>query len=143
MGLGLTLTMYVIFFIFQALYIFVPLLTVKGKRPAKSPYPEQGLSVLIPAYNETAVIKNCIQGSLHVDYRHYEVIIINDGSTDESMDLLMSLLHLEKCEKQKANKLIHKEVKGVYQSSKFPNVFVIDKDSLFYFSRNFPGPSIV
>lgn len=130
MGLVLTIIMYVIFFVFQALYIFVPLLTVKGNRSKNTPtHYEQGLSVLIPAYNESAVIKNCIQAVLHVDYNRFEVIIINDGSTDQSMELLTSILELRKCKKNKANKLKHEEIKGIYESSKFPNIFVIDKEN--------------
>ncbi|MGN1386394.1 MAG: glycosyltransferase [Bacillus sp. (in: firmicutes)] len=130
MGLALTIIMYVIFFIFQALYIFVPLLTVKGTHSKNNPsHKEQGLSVLIPAYNEAAVIKNCIQGILHVDYKRYEVMIINDGSTDQSMELLTSILDLRKCKKNKANKLKHKEIKGIYQSARFNQIYVIDKEN--------------
>ncbi|MGN1402500.1 MAG: glycosyltransferase [Bacillus sp. (in: firmicutes)] len=130
MGLTLTIIMYVIFFIFQTLYIFVPLMTVKGTRSKNSPsHKEQGLSVLIPAYNEAAVIKNCIQGILHVDYKRHEVMIINDGSTDQSMELLTSILDLQKYKKDKANKLKHKEIKETYRSAKYPNIFVIDKEN--------------
>jgi len=122
--------MYAIFFIFQTLYIFVPLLTVNGTRSKVRPsHKEQGLSILIPAYNEAAVIKNCIQGILHVDYKQFEVMIINDGSTDQSMELLTSILDLRECKKNKANKLQHKEIKGFYESAKFPNFYVIDKDN--------------
>ena len=83
-GLIITLIMYIIFFTFQSLYIFIPLLTVKGPRfSGKENTFEQGISVLIPAYNEESVLKNCIQAMLHVDYQKYEAFIINDGSSDK------------------------------------------------------------
>ncbi len=129
-GLIVTLIMYVIFFTFQALYIFIPLLTVKGKKFSSKKHAfEQGISVLIPAYNEESVLKNCIQALLHVDYQKYEAFIINDGSSDQSMKLLNSLLQLKECKRNKANVLEHKKIKGVYQSALYPTIFVIDKEN--------------
>nr|WP_245746198.1 glycosyltransferase family 2 protein [Evansella caseinilytica] len=85
------------------------------------------MTILIPAYNEENIIKNCIQSILHIDYRKYEAFIINDGSSDNTMELLKSLLKLEKVNKKKANKLAHKQITAVYQSARFPQIFVIDK----------------
>ncbi len=129
-GLIITLIMYIIFFTFQSLYIFIPLLTVKGPRfSGKENTFEQGISVLIPAYNEESVLKNCIQAMLHVDYQKYEAFIINDGSSDNSMKLLNSLLQLKECKRTKANVLEHKAIRGVYQSKLYPTIFVIDKEN--------------
>ncbi|UAC49812.1 glycosyltransferase family 2 protein [Bacillus aquiflavi] len=129
MGLIITICLYCVFFIFQALYIFVPLFTVKGNRFKEKLDKEKGMSVLIPAYNEENIIKNCIQAILHVDYKNYEAFIINDGSTDKTMELLQSLLVLETVEKEKAGKLKHKKIKGIYQSTVYPNIYVIDKEN--------------
>lgn len=119
--------MYIVFFIFQFLYIFVPLFTVQGGRFKQKKKKELGISILIPAFNEETVLKNCIRAILHVDYKNYETFIINDGSTDKTMDLLHGLLDLQIIKKEKANKLEHKEVKKVYQSKRYPTIFVIDK----------------
>ncbi|CAM3830603.1 glycosyltransferase family 2 protein [Mesobacillus zeae] len=129
MGLTITVCMYVIFFVFQALYIFVPLFTVKGNRYRHKMAYEQGMTILIPAYNEEGIIRNCIQAILHVDYQNYEAFIINDGSSDKTMELLMSLLNLEKISKNKAGKITHKEIKQVYQSKRYPKIYVIDKEN--------------
>jgi biofilm PGA synthesis N-glycosyltransferase PgaC len=41
-----------------------------------------GTTILIPAYNESAVISTCIRSALAVDYPRLEVIVLDDGSTD-------------------------------------------------------------
>ena len=51
------------------------------------PRPEHewpGVTILIPAYNEAAVIATCIGSALASDYPHLEVLVLDDGSTDET-----------------------------------------------------------
>ena len=43
-----------------------------------------GVTVLIPAYNEAAVIATCIGSALASDYPRLEVLVLDDGSTDET-----------------------------------------------------------
>lgn len=46
------------------------------------------VSIIIPAYNEEKVIKNCIASLLEQSYKNQEVIIIDDGSTDKTRDII-------------------------------------------------------
>jgi biofilm PGA synthesis N-glycosyltransferase PgaC len=43
-----------------------------------------GVSVLIPAYNEAAVIATSVRAALHCDYPRLEVLVLDDGSTDDT-----------------------------------------------------------
>ncbi len=43
-----------------------------------------GVTILIPAYNEAAVIATCIGSVLAVDYPNLEVLVLDDGSTDDT-----------------------------------------------------------
>src|SRR3954451_4168409 len=43
-----------------------------------------GVSILIPAYNEEAVIANSVRAALDSDYPHLEVLVLDDGSTDST-----------------------------------------------------------
>ena len=57
--------------------------------------PETGsplVSVLVPARNEENNIKRCITSLLHQDYDNYELIVLNDGSTDRTGEILDMLL---------------------------------------------------
>ncbi len=46
------------------------------------------VSVVIPCFNSSKFIQRTIQSALHQDYPNKEVIVINDGSTDGSLDLI-------------------------------------------------------
>jgi poly-beta-1,6 N-acetyl-D-glucosamine synthase len=45
---------------------------------------EPFVSILVPAYNEGAVIQGSIRSLMSLDYPHYEVIVIDDGSSDDT-----------------------------------------------------------
>ena len=49
------------------------------------------ISVIIPVYNAESYIKRCVQSILEQSYRNFEVIIINDGSTDQSVEIIKQL----------------------------------------------------
>jgi cellulose synthase/poly-beta-1,6-N-acetylglucosamine synthase-like glycosyltransferase len=50
------------------------------------------VSIIIPARNESEVIIRSIESSLTMNYPGLEVIVVNDGSTDGMLDMLISLL---------------------------------------------------
>lgn len=45
------------------------------------------VSILIPAYNEAEVIGHAIESLLQLDYHTYEVIVVDDGSTDDTLEV--------------------------------------------------------
>ena len=44
-------------------------------------------SIIIPVYNVEKYIKKCLDSVFSQSYKDYEVIVVNDGSTDKSMDI--------------------------------------------------------
>lgn len=46
------------------------------------------ISIITPTYNHAGYIKNCIESVLAQDYPHWEQIIIDDGSTDDTPDII-------------------------------------------------------
>lgn len=59
----------------------------------KSPY-TPGVSIIAPAYNEERIIVNNVRSLLAQDYPTFEVIIVNDGSKDKTLDLLIENFQL-------------------------------------------------
>src|SRR5271155_1464204 len=57
-------------------------------RPTYSPF-ELPVSVLVPAYNEAEGIIQTVESLLHLEYSEYEIIVVNDGSTDKTLQLLI------------------------------------------------------
>jgi biofilm PGA synthesis N-glycosyltransferase PgaC len=49
------------------------------------------VSLIVPAYNEGKVIESALESLLTLDYPHYEVIVIDDGSTDDTLANASSL----------------------------------------------------
>jgi glycosyltransferase involved in cell wall biosynthesis len=47
------------------------------------------VSVIIPVYNSSATIDRCIESCINQTYDKIEIITINDGSTDDSLEILM------------------------------------------------------
>ncbi|MDF2536414.1 MAG: pgaC [Bacillales bacterium] len=50
------------------------------------------VSILVPCYNEEKIIKNTIRKLSELDYPDYEIIVINDGSTDSTVTMVKELL---------------------------------------------------
>lgn len=64
-------------------------------------------SLIIPAYNVEKYIKKCLDSVLNQTYNNYEIIIINDGSTDNTSKIL------ESYKSNKKIKIINQENKGL------------------------------
>ncbi|MDM5329925.1 glycosyltransferase [Neobacillus sp. CF12] len=128
MMLTITMFLFCLFILFHTLYIFIPLYS---SREQKRDYPskEKGISILIPAYNETLVIENCLMGIFNVNYSDLEILFINDGSTDDSLETFQKHLELVKSSKSKQGVLKHESVRDVYQSKTYPYIWVIDKEN--------------
>ncbi|WP_051173196.1 glycosyltransferase [Thermodesulfobacterium hveragerdense] len=54
------------------------------------------VSVIIPVYNEEEVILRTIHSALSLDYPYFEIIVVNDGSTDKTWKILTEKFQLKK-----------------------------------------------
>jgi cellulose synthase/poly-beta-1,6-N-acetylglucosamine synthase-like glycosyltransferase len=90
---------------------------------------EPGISLLAPAYNEEATIAGSIQSLLQLTYAEYEIIVINDGSKDRTLDVLMSEFSLSRFPEVYQTRIPTKMIRGVYHSQHYPNLRVVDKEN--------------
>ncbi|SFE60665.1 gamma-glutamyltransferase [Alteribacillus iranensis] len=89
---------------------------------------EKGISILVPCYNEQGIIGTSLENMTSLPYSKFEVIYINDGSTDKTFSLLNQTLDLKRSStKAPLKKISHRRVKNVYQSNIFPHIYVVDK----------------
>ncbi len=87
------------------------------------------LSVIAPAYNESPTIIDNIRTLLSLYYSNYEVVVVNDGSSDDSLEKMIGHYELEKVNYYFDYRLPCKRIRGVYKSKNrsFKKLTVIDK----------------
>ncbi len=85
------------------------------------------ISIIAPAFNEEATIVESVRALLALEYPCYEVIIVNDGSTDLTLEKLIRVFHLQKARRVFRRVLETKPIRGIYLSPDYPHLVVVDK----------------
>ena len=87
------------------------------------------ISVLVPSYNEATNVVVSVRSVLSLDYPQHEVIVINDGSTDDTLARLRREFALERRD------IVYRKslpaagaILGIYRSATHANLLVIDKE---------------
>lgn len=96
-------------------------------------YPDKapGISIVAPAYNEEVIIVDSVHSLLNLDYPNFEVIIVNDGSKDETLPLLIEAFDLEEVPYHYSYKVYCKPMKRILRSKKpeYDKLLVVDKEN--------------
>lgn len=74
------------------------------------------VSILVPAHNEEVTIVDSIHSLLALDYKLYEIIVIDDGSQDHTKDVVVDAFHMHKVHHPVLRKLDTKPVKEIYET---------------------------
>jgi len=88
---------------------------------------EPPVSILVPAYNEEAGIAASVRSMLQLTYSEYEVVVVNDGSKDATLDVLKREFGLLPFPEAYRRQIATREIRAIYRSTRFPNLRVIDK----------------
>ncbi len=87
------------------------------------------VAVLVPAYNEERTIVASLRALLALRYPDFEIIVINDGSIDATLQVLKDNLKLVPTERTYELAAPHRPIKGVYSAPDYPRLLVIDKEN--------------
>lgn len=90
-----------------------------------------GISIIAPAYNEELNINYNVKSLLSLYYNRYEVIVVNDGSKDRTMQNLIDEFDLVKVNFYQQNKLKTQAIRGIYRSKNhlYFRLTVVDKEN--------------
>jgi poly-beta-1,6-N-acetyl-D-glucosamine synthase len=85
------------------------------------------VSIVAPLYNEAPIAVASVNSFLQVDYPEFEVIVVNDGSSDETLANLEVAFDLELVHRFFRRTYETQAVRGIYRSKSHPRLIVIDK----------------
>ncbi|KGX91100.1 glycosyltransferase [Pontibacillus halophilus JSM 076056 = DSM 19796] len=88
------------------------------------------ISILVPAYGEELTIIESVRSLLALHYPEHEVIVVNDGSPDDTVGVLVEEFNLTYYKPSAMKDTIATaKVKGIYYNPSYPNLYVVDKEN--------------
>jgi len=87
------------------------------------------ISVVVPAYNEASSIVTSVKALLQLEYPQFELVVVNDGSSDETLETLIDAFGMQPFPEAYRARVPCKPVRGVYRSTRLKNLRVVDKEN--------------
>ena len=87
------------------------------------------IALLAPAYNEAMTIAESVRSLLSLHYPSFEVIVVNDGSRDETLQVLIDMFELRPIQRHYELAIDHAPIRGVYGARHQPRLIVVDKEN--------------
>jgi len=129
------------FIVANAAYLFLSLLAVRRMRRHLRRQDSTNLdaliksagdlpvSLIIPAYNESEIIVPVVCSMLTLAYADYEILVVNDGSTDDTLGRLVKAFDLVPTVRITVSDVPSAPVRGMYRSRLHANLWVVDKEN--------------
>ena len=89
----------------------------------------KSISILVPAYNEADNIVESVESLLKLEYPEYHIIVVNDGSSDDTLQRLIDHFSLSKTEIYFEKKIEHQHIRATYRSPDNLMLTVVDKEN--------------
>ncbi|MGH8222387.1 MAG: glycosyltransferase family 2 protein, partial [Woeseiaceae bacterium] len=87
------------------------------------------ISIVIPAYNESISIITAVRAMLQLEYPDFELVVVNDGSTDDTLYKLIDAFGMRPFPEAYRARIPCAPVRGVYRSTQQQNLRVVDKEN--------------
>ena len=89
----------------------------------------QPVSIIVPAFNEKVGIQSSVLSLLSLQYPTYEVIVVNDGSTDTTESDLIEHFQMVPIQKTVRQLLTTEKLTGMWKSKIHPNLILLSKEN--------------
>lgn len=110
------------YYIFDIFLFSIFLFTFRKKKHLKHEdnlFSDYSVTIIVPAYNEDVSIVNCIRMLMNLDYPNYEIIAVNDGSSDRTTKNILESFTLNQVENQIVSNINTQRIERVFQSNVF------------------------
>ncbi|MGF7185860.1 cellulose synthase/poly-beta-1,6-N-acetylglucosamine synthase-like glycosyltransferase [Desulfitispora alkaliphila] len=87
------------------------------------------ISIIAPCYNESATVIESINSLLNIRYPRFQVVVVNDGSKDDTLAKLIGYYELEKTNYIYREMIPTSKIRNTYSSVRFDNLVVVDKEN--------------
>lgn len=87
------------------------------------------ISLVVPAYNESTSIVTSVKALLQLEYPDFEVIVVNDGSTDDTLQKLIAAFQLYPYPEAYRKQVPCRPVLATYRSARYRNLRVVSKEN--------------
>src|ERR1700730_8336126 len=87
------------------------------------------ISIIVPAHNEEKSIRVAVRKLLDLDYPELEIVVVNDGSEDGTLEEMQQEFHLRPVRAIYIPEVTSAPVRGLYRSETQPKLMVVDKES--------------
>jgi cellulose synthase/poly-beta-1,6-N-acetylglucosamine synthase-like glycosyltransferase len=87
------------------------------------------IAVIAPAHNEEKSIRVAVRNLLDLDYPELEIIVVNDGSEDRTLEEMKEEFELRKVQALYVSQVVSAKVRGLYRSNVDRRLLVIDKEA--------------
>lgn len=103
-----------------------PAVSVLWRRYAEASPP---IALLAPAYNEALTIVESVRSLLSLHYPNFEIVVINDGSSDQTLRVLIDAFELAPVERHHDLAVPHLPIRALYAAAHQPRLVVVDKEN--------------
>lgn len=87
------------------------------------------ISILVPAYNEELTVVESVRSLLALQYPSLEIIVVNDGSRDDTLKALIRGFGLVPTARPAEDAAPHKRIRGLYVAPSQRRLLVVDKEN--------------
>ncbi len=111
----------------RATWVHVRQMTYQGLDALRHSPLTPPVTVIIPAWNEEGVIVNSVRSALQADYPNIHVIVVDDGSTDLTLDRLVKTFGLVKMDAAYQPSIPTAPIRSYYLNPAIPSLLVASK----------------
>lgn len=87
------------------------------------------ITLIAPAYNEEPTCVESVRSLLTLEYPDFEIIVVNDGSDDSTLERLVDAFNLVPAGRIPTARIPTEPIRGVYRSRRHPDLWLVDKEN--------------